>query len=135
MPKGDNTTKQRRLEAVKLLNEGKSYGDIAVILSKKYGVTERQGYRYVESAIRLMSKVVEQQLENMFSELSSKFLFLYDKAIELEDYKLALAVIRDYVKSFGLQVYTPMPTGDTMANKIDKIVFVLDDESEQDDSN
>jgi len=122
----------RVLFALDLLNSGYIYHDVAVEVANKYDISKSHAYSYARAAVRYREKLVANQMKNAFSDLYSKFMNLFLEAKQGGNIDLANKILPNVVKSFGLNIYTPIPVNDNaMGNQIEELVFKFDTEKEE----
>lgn len=89
---------QRRVDTLMTLSaRGYSTMQLVRAACQQWGVSERQAMRYVSAAKEQESKLAQQPLDTRVGHLLSQFNFIYQQAIQMEDYELARRVTADRV--------------------------------------
>ena len=95
---------QKRLDMVGgLLARGIPPCQIAKIACQQWAVSERQAMRYVKTVKEQEGEQLNQPLDNRYTHLSLQLNYIYQQAIQLEDFELARKVTDDRIELYKLQ--------------------------------
>jgi len=94
-----------RLNAVESeILKGRSIPQICEAARAKWGVSEATAYRYVAEVRNRWAEIEKQRAPHRLEEALQSFRFLYEKAVETEDYRLAMHVRKNTAKIEGLDI-------------------------------
>ena len=97
-----NTVNQRVILIANMLVEGKSRSSIIHYSSDNWNIGERQVDKYISKAREIITKETIRNLEFDYAKAIKRYEDLYRKALEIEDYRLALAVNKEISNLQGL---------------------------------
>jgi hypothetical protein len=86
-----------------LLARGIPPCQIAKIACQQWVVSERQAMRYVKTVKEQEGEQLNQPLDNRYTHLSLQLNYIYQQAIQLEDFELARKVTADRIELYKLQ--------------------------------
>lgn len=93
---------QRIADVSEMLIEGRSRGFIVQFGSDNWNIGERQVDKYISKAREVVKGGVIRNLEFDYAKAVRRYESLYQKAMENEDYRLALSVNKEIVNLQGL---------------------------------
>ena len=97
-----NTVNERIIVVSELMIEGKNRQDILQFNSENWKLSERQVDTYISKATTLVKSELIKDVEFDLSKAIKRFEFIYKKAIEAKDYRLALQTNKDICTIQGL---------------------------------
>ncbi len=99
---------------------GKSYNDIKNTISSEYNISVRQVERYIKTYYDLRAYELKQQLPYIITESIIKLDYLYSKALEDNDYKLAFNILKEKNHIQGIDkskyIHSVLRNNDTYIN-------------------
>lgn len=91
-----NVEYQSRIETLmKLRAQGCSDYHIILAACQQWGLSVRQGKRYLQKVDEAVSALGKQPIEVLYSQVLNKLDYLYQQALKIGDTKLALRVAKD----------------------------------------
>lgn len=90
-------------------------------VKEKFNIAERTAFRYVSEAKKVIRKISRENTANAFNRAMLDREFLFAKAKNSSDYKLALQIVQDRDKLRGL--YIDKSTQDVTVKKVDLSIF------------
>ncbi len=90
-------------EIISMIINGADRGDIVRYSSKNWGIGERQIDKYIVKAKLRIQREITKNIEFDYAKAIIRYETLYKKAIEVEDYRLALSINKELSSIQGLQ--------------------------------
>lgn len=106
------TVNQRINEVVDMLIEGRNRFKIIQYGSTQWNIGERQIDKYIAKARDLIQMDVKKNIEYDYAKAIRRYEELYNKAIENEDYRLALSINKEISTIQGLHKIQIEHSGD-----------------------
>ena len=107
-----NTVTLRIAEIATMLINGSCRGDIVQFIAEKWSVGERMSDNYIKKAKEEITLSVKKDIQYDYAKAIRRYEFLYQKVIEKNDYKTALAINKELTNLQGLLVNQIEHTGE-----------------------
>ena len=129
------TDYQKRLDLTAgLLARGIPSSQVATMICEHWGVSLRQAMRYISIVKDQEGKQLNQTLEIRYSHLSIQLNYVYQQAIQMNDFELARRVISDLIELYKLQRnellndpdYSPA-SGLIDANELEALICLIEE--------
>jgi hypothetical protein len=99
--------KERTLEIAKeivpLINNALSRNEALQIIEDKYDIGYSMAEKYLYRAYKIIHDEVMENQDGVLGGIIKTYQNLYEKALELEDYREARQIIKDYHEALGLK--------------------------------
>ncbi len=100
MPQSKRVNKQEYLQRLDVVSglqaRGLSTMQVVRAVCQQWDICERQALNYIKDAQKQENTFAQAPLQDHFSYLLSKYRFLYQQAVLLEDYNLSLRVMESF---------------------------------------
>ena len=100
MPQSKRVNKQEYLQRLDVVSglqaRGLSTMQVVRAICQQWDICERQALRYIKGAQKQEADFAQSPLQDHFSYLLSKYRFIYQQAVLLEDYHLSLRVMESF---------------------------------------
>lgn len=106
------TINQRVAEVSEMLINGVNRASIVHYSSDNWDISERQVDKYISKARELIQSDIIKNLEFDYAKSIKRYESLYQKAIEIKDYRLALTVNKEITQLQGLSKMQIEHSGD-----------------------